>query len=281
MLRFWRRPRFRKRFDCINLRRSNSVVRVSALEDRDSALETLIARLGDRLYTIGYRMCGNRADAEDILQETYLSAWKGWGSFRGEADPATWLYSIANRHCLRKRRRRSGEPKRHLAIEDVLPVPGRSEDPLGRLERRSVRRSVRRAIASLPPLYRAPVVLKDVVGLKIGEIARILSVSPETAKMRLHRGRLALRKALLGEEPAGDLRPPKECLAYLESALDALDRPAGKPPAHACRRCRSVFESLRIAREACAALSGERLSEAARERIRRRIRSGKKSAVSE
>jgi len=246
---------------------------MAAAEDRNRALETLISRHGDRLYTVGYRMCGNRADAEDVLQDTFLSAWRGWNSFRGDSDPATWLYSIASRHCMRKRRRRSGEPPRHLSIEEVLPVPGKSEDPLGRLERRAARKSVRRAIASLPPLYRAPVVLKDVVGLKVGEIARILAVRPATAKMRLHRGRLALRKALLGEPPAGARRPPRACLEYLEAALESLDRSGRAPEFHLCRRCRSVFESLRIAREACRALAGETLREEEREKILHRIRS--------
>jgi RNA polymerase sigma-70 factor (ECF subfamily) len=237
--------------------------------DRDRALEGLVASHGDHLFTIGYRMCGNRSDAEDLVQETFLSAWRGWSSFRGQADPRTWLYTIASRACQRKRRLRSGEPRRFLPLEEVLPRP----DPAAvapdlQADRRRTRERVRRAVLDLPPPYRMALVLRDIEELPLTQISKVLDLPLPTVKTRIHRGRLALRKSLLREPPppAGSV-PPRTCLAALERALDGMDR--GGPPraGHACAACRRVYRSLALGRAACRALAGERLSEPARRRI--------------
>jgi RNA polymerase sigma-70 factor (ECF subfamily) len=233
----------------------------------------LVSELGDPLFNFGYRMCGNREDAEDLVQETFLSAWRAWSSFRGESSPKTWLYAIASRVCLHKRRRRSGEPKRFLSIEEVLPGPESPRPlPSDLADQTAARERVRLAILRLPPAYRMALVLKDIQGLSLEEIARALKLKVPTVKTRIHRGRLALRKELLGEAYAKVSAPAAECLEALTRALEMLDSGKKPSPLHACARCREVYRLLDLGRAACSVLSGEVLAPAARARLLRRLR---------
>jgi RNA polymerase sigma-70 factor (ECF subfamily) len=245
-------------------------VQVSAHAER---IERLVAELADPLFNFGYRMCGNREDAEDLVQETFFSAWRAWESFRGNSSPKTWLYSIASRACLRKRRRRSGEPKRFLSIEEVLPGPESPRlSPSDLADRSATRERVRRALLRIPAVYRTALVLKDIEGLSLGEIGAALRLKVPTVKTRIHRGRLALRKEILGEPYGGAPPAPAECLAALGRALEMLDRGETPSLSRLCARCRSVYRSLELGRQACSALAGESLDEAARSRLRRRLR---------
>jgi RNA polymerase sigma-70 factor, ECF subfamily len=246
-------------------------------EDRDAAVADLVETLGDHVYRLGYRVCGNREDAEDIVQETFLSAWRAWGSFRGSASPKTWLYTIANRACWKKRRRRAGQPAHLLSLAEVLPLPGDGSAPERRIERREAVDRVRRAISRLPEIYQAPIVLKDIEEMSLKEVSRILRVGVPTVKTRIHRARLALRKEMLREK-TGRRRPRPACLAALRRALDMLDRGERAAPGHLCARCRGVYRSLEVVRAACSALSGERLTASARARILRRLERAERAA---
>jgi RNA polymerase sigma-70 factor (ECF subfamily) len=240
---------------------------------RSEVVGRLVTELADPLFNFGYRMCGNREDAEDLVQETFLSAWRAWSSFRGESSPKTWLYAIASRVCLHKRRRRSGEPRRLLSLEEVLPGPASPRPlPSDLADQAAARERVRRAILRLPSAYRIAVVLKDIQGLSLEEIARALKLKVPTVKTRIHRGRLALRKELLGEAYANVPAPAMECLEALSRALGMLDGGKKPSPLHSCARCREVYRLLDLGREACSALSGEALAPAARARLLRRLR---------
>lgn len=239
---------------------------------RAETIDRLAVELADPLFNFGYRMCGNREDAEDVVQETFLSAWRAWDSFRGDSSPKTWLYSIASRVCLRMRRRRLGEPNRFLSIEEVLPGPESAlASPSDVADRNAARERVRRAILRIPPTYREPLVLKDIEGLSLRQIARALRLKVPTVKTRIHRARLALRKEILGE-PYGGAAPAAECLAALRQALESLDRGGAPSSAHLCARCRQVYRTLAFGRDACSALSGEALAAAARARLWSRLR---------
>jgi RNA polymerase sigma-70 factor, ECF subfamily len=246
-------------------------------EDREEAVADLVETLGDHVYSLGYRVCGNREDAEDIAQETFLSAWKAWGSFRGAASAKTWLYTIASRACWKKRRRRAGQPARFLSLRDLLPVPDTGPPPDQRIERREAAERVRGAIAHLPKIYRAPLVLKDIEDLSLSEISRVLRLGIPTVKTRIHRARLALRKEILREKRSRR-NPPSACVAALRRALDLMDQGKRPAPAHLCARCRRVYRSLELVRDACSLLAGERLAPSARARILRTLQSAERAA---
>jgi hypothetical protein len=116
------------------------------------------------------------------------------------------------------------------------------------------------------------VVLKDIEGLSLAEIARALKLKTPTVKTRIHRGRLALRKELLGEPYGSAPALPAECLAALGRALEALDRGETLSLRNVCARCRNVYRTLALGSEACAALSGESLDPSARDRLLARLR---------
>jgi RNA polymerase sigma factor (sigma-70 family) len=150
---------------------------------------------GTFLYTVCYRLTGNRDDAQDLVQEVLLRVRRGLrtytpGSLEG------WLSRIATNAFLddvRRRRRRPADPYPDDEPERILPT---SEGADEALDRDRLPDHVQAAIATLPPDYRAAVVLSDVVGLSYQEIADQLDVPVGTVRSRIHRGRLRLRKAL-------------------------------------------------------------------------------------
>jgi len=179
------------------------------------AFEELVTRTEGRIYSLLLRMTGNPEDARELLQETYLSAYKKLGSFRGNAAFSTWLYRIATNHALMRLRRKQPE----TVSWDELPLPSHEEirqrgvsdwavDPKEALLRREIRELLVRAIQDLPPLYRAVVLLRDVEGLSTADTAKILGTTEGAVKTRLHRARIHLREKLSpyfadGEEPGG------------------------------------------------------------------------------
>ncbi len=247
----------------------------------DAAVSALLEDHGDRIYRMGLRVCGNSADAEDLVQETFINAYRGWDAFRGEAKPTTWLYTIASRACQRMHRLRSGEPRVMESFEALLPDQERGvpivadvEDPLDVIAREELDATVRQAVAGLPTKFRMPFVLREMGELPIAEIAQILGLKEATVKTRLHRARLAVRKQLVGGLPRRDAPHPdharQECLDLLKAKQDALDRdvPFNLPPDQLCERCQSLFETLDLTRNACVALSEEQMPERLREEIR-------------
>ena len=246
-----------------------------------TAVSELLRDHGDRIYRMGLRVCGNAADAEDLVQETFINAYRGWDAFRGEAKPTTWLYTIASRACQRMHRLRSGEPKIIESFEDLLPDAERgipivadAEDPLEAIAREELETRVRRAVADLPTPFRMPFVLREMGDLPIAEIAEILDLKEATVKTRLHRARLAVRKRLVEDFPTRDAPHPdharRECLDLLKAKQEALDRgvPFNLPPDQLCARCQSLFETLDLTRSACASLQGEEMPERLAEAIR-------------
>jgi hypothetical protein len=188
-------------------------------------------------------------------------------------------------------RRRAGEPRKMESLEKLLPsgettlldMPAEGETPLERVEREDVVQAVRRAIDSLPLDFRLPVVLKEIEGLSVEEVASILGLKPATVKTRLHRGRLLLRKELsraLPSRPADDQRagpPDSACLDLLWAKQEAMDRGVDFPiPAsHLCERCRSVFATLDLASDVCHALGAAELPEHVREALEARVMAGR------
>lgn len=131
-------------------------------ETAEQALALLVETQGDRLYSLGIRFCGNREEAEDLVQETFLQAYKNWSQFQGRSSAATWLYTIASRVCQRFHRKKSGEPDRLESLEELLPfgesrmavVPDGDDGPLALKIREEGRLQIEAAIAALPIEFR-------------------------------------------------------------------------------------------------------------------------------
>ena len=171
-------------------------------EPPEVALPLLVDAYGGRLYALGLRFCGNAEEAQDMVQETFLQAWRKWEQFEGRARASTWLYRIASRVCQRFHRKRAGEPDR-LESLDALPFAGADlavvpDGPLTRVLREDARSEVEQAIADLPLAFRMPLVLKEIAGFSVAEVADVLGLKAATVKTRLHRARLRVRQALEG-----------------------------------------------------------------------------------
>ncbi len=171
-----------------------------------AAFEELVMTHADRLYAVLLRMTGSRDEAGDLAQEVLLRAWRGIGGFRGGSAFFTWLYRIAMNEATRSRERAArrppsvpiGEPGTAGAggssVLDV-PAPAR-EEPGAQAEQRELRDALARALAELPPDYRAAIVLRDIEGLSTRDAAEITGVSQAAFKSRLHQARLRVRAAV-------------------------------------------------------------------------------------
>ena len=159
------------------------------------AFEDLVRTYQHRVFGVGLRMLGNRAEAEEIAQETFLRAHRALGEFRGEARLGTWLYAIASRLCLN--RLASGDRRHPRADDDALDrVPTSVADAATTLERSELEAALHQAIAALPEDRRIVVVLRDLEGLTYEEIAEVLGLELGTVRSRLHRARLELKAKL-------------------------------------------------------------------------------------
>jgi RNA polymerase sigma-70 factor (ECF subfamily) len=169
-----------------------------------AAFERLVRENGGRMLAVARRMLRSEADAQDAVQEAFLSAFKALPRFAGDSKPSTWLHRILVNVCLMRIRRATRRPER--SIESLLPTfkddghftsrptAWSGRDAAGEEESAMIRE----AIAELPESYREVVVLRDIVGVDTAEAARHLGTSENNVKTRLHRARLAL-KAIVEE----------------------------------------------------------------------------------
>ncbi|HTL42794.1 MAG TPA: sigma-70 family RNA polymerase sigma factor [Vicinamibacterales bacterium] len=162
------------------------------------AFEEVYRAHAGRLYSLAWRMVGNPTDAEDLVQEIFLSAHRKLDSFRGEAALGTWLYRLAMNQILdhlRSRAARAGQLTD--GIEDATLI----EDAMAhKLDASAIDRvDLERAMAQLPEGCRAAFVLHDVEGLEHREVAEVLGVAEGTSKSQVHKARLRLR-VLLGRK---------------------------------------------------------------------------------
>ena len=171
-----------------------------------------------------YRILGSMQDAEDLVQETLLAAWRSLEAFEGRASLRSWLYRIATNRCLNALRARSRRPRDLRAMDDTPPptrrtesiwlepypdvlleeIPDRSPGPAARYEaRETVELGFIVALQGLPPRQRAALVLRDVLGFHAAEVAAMLDTSEASVKGALQRARAALQAGL----PAADREP--------------------------------------------------------------------------
>jgi RNA polymerase sigma-70 factor (ECF subfamily) len=180
----------------------------------EGAFDRFVDLFGNRIYAFGLRMCGHREDAQDVFQETLLTAFQKIATLREPGALSTWLYRIVANSCLGRRRKSKFAPKHEESLEELLPQGGVIEagpvlpdgsGPASDLYRRELSAALEEAVRDLSPEYRIVWLMRDVEGLSTEEAAQALDLSISNVKMRLHRARLALRKRLASyhpEEPA-------------------------------------------------------------------------------
>lgn len=179
---------------------------VERLRGRDeAAFEQLVGEHEREVFGLARRMLGDHEEALDATQETFLRAFRGLPSFRGQASLRTWLYGITLNVCrnrLTSAHARSRKITQPLVLVDEtgaqqpVPVPDTAPDPEQTAYGRELRSALEHALAALSFEHREIVLLRDVQGLDYGEIAAVLGCALGTVKSRLGRARGALREAL-------------------------------------------------------------------------------------
>ena len=186
------------------------IARLLARDER--AFQELVVQYGDRVFGLVFRFVGNRAEAEDVAQEVFVTVWKSIETFRSESRLSTWLFRIAANHAKNRIKylaRRSTDrgglddaPEGALADVGHLGVAathGHVRGPDAALEAAQRGGALERAIASLDEDQRLVVILRDVEELSYDEIGEITGLPEGTVKSRLHRARLALKEFLQAE----------------------------------------------------------------------------------
>ena len=171
----------------------------------DDAFAALVRQQAGRMLATARRLLRSDQDAEDAVQEAFVSAARAIDGFAGGSKVSTWLHRIVINTALMKLRTR--RRRREESIDDLLPhfdAEGRHVSPVAAwetpsdvlLERRETRAMVRRCIDRLPERYRTVLLLRDIEELDTQESADLLGTTPNTVKIRLHRARQALRTLL-------------------------------------------------------------------------------------
>ncbi len=162
----------------------------AAASDDESAFEALYRTHAKRIYSLAYRFAGNAAEAEDLLQEIFLQAYRKLGGFRRESALGTWLHRLAVNRCLDHVRSRA-------ARQDAVTEPLGPDHPPDRAGTGPITHlDLERAIAQLPDACRMAFVLHDVEGYEHREVAKRLGIATGTSKSQVHKARLRLRRLL-------------------------------------------------------------------------------------
>jgi len=170
-------------------------------EDDERAFGELVSRYESKVYSLALRMVRNPEDAEDVLQDTFLRAYRGIKSFQGASTFSTWIYRItANSALMRLRKKQL--PTVSIEDQDERETPVNIADwtpgPAEQLMTQELQQEMDAAIESLPPEFQQVFILRDVEERSNAEVAEILDLSVAAVKSRLHRARLKVRNRLAG-----------------------------------------------------------------------------------
>ncbi len=177
---------------------------IERLQAKDpQAFTEFMDRFGRRLLGFGMRMCGDREDAQEVVQDTLLKTFQSVHELKNREAFAGWLYRIATNACLMKRRK-SKFLEEEIPLDDVLPDrnalsqggPDWNRLPDEAALDGELQRKIRQAILDLPDTYRSVLVLRDLEGLDTEEVSQALGLSKDVVKMRLHRARSKVRNRI-------------------------------------------------------------------------------------
>lgn len=239
-------------------------------------MEGLLASVAPSIRRFAGRMCGNEADADDVLQDALLSIATHLDTFEGRSSLPSWAFTIARTACLRRRR-----GKKNVPADDDLALDAHASSSPGPEEQassRETRELVSQALARLPDDYREVLLLRDAEGLTAPEAALTLGVSVDALKSRLHRARAALRDALRPvldafAPPASPTCPDvvQALSRKLEDDLDANACAEMEKHVEGCATCARTCDAMKDALRACRSSSSVELTPEIQEQIRTTI----------
>ncbi|MBI3395845.1 MAG: RNA polymerase sigma factor [Spirochaetia bacterium] len=169
-----------------------------------AAFKQLVSVLKDRLYNLAYRLLRNREDAEEILQEAFLTIFDKIGTFQGKSKLSTWIYAIVSNAALSRIRKKGNDPvtfpdDNPLTMEKALFRNAKVVfEPQGgdALIQKELEERLTKAIDSLPTGYREMFIMKEIQKIPVKDIAAVFDLNEGAVKTRLHRARLLLRAVL-------------------------------------------------------------------------------------
>lgn len=172
--------------DPISLKTEDDLVQLCRSGDEE-AMKMLYNQQSGRLYTLALRFLGDRAEAEEVVQDTFLKAWRKMSSFRGDSAISTWLYRIAVNLC------RDRVKKQRPLVKE------REESTLPAMPDTFARKRMNAALLELSAGYREVLVMHDVMEMKHPQIAEVLGIAVGTSKSQLHKARGQMRQLLKRE----------------------------------------------------------------------------------
>jgi RNA polymerase sigma-70 factor (ECF subfamily) len=183
---------------------SDSALVEMARSNDEAAIRTLVRRHNQRLFRVARAIMHNDAEAEDVVQASYVKAFTHLQSFRGDAQLSTWLTRITvNEATERIRRQRKTTGIEQIDIErgqsaQIIQFPTIQPqlDPETEMSRQEIRHFLEQAVDTLPDAFRSVFVLRDVEGFSVEETASHLDIKPETVRTRLHRARKLMRATI-------------------------------------------------------------------------------------
>lgn len=169
----------------------------------NAAFEELVKRNQAKIYNLGLKLLGNKEDAADLLQETFINAYYALPKFEGKSAFSTWLYRIATNNAFMKMRKkkiplaRFETPNSDSGQQGFYSyVPDWSNDPRAHLKNEELKMLIEKSVEALPGKYKTIFVLHDIEGFSTEEISKMLDLSVPAVKSRIHRSRMFLRDKL-------------------------------------------------------------------------------------
>jgi len=258
---------------------------VALLQRGDGAgVERALQLLQNTVFSFSMRVCGQREDAEDTMQEVLMKSVSHLPKFDNPKALVVWLYKVAKNRCLMNRRKSKFAPEHELSLEELMPdrkeldrltADGRVNPESFAIRGEQASR-LREAVQKLPPQYRIVLVLRDMEGLTDDEVAEITGVRAGTVRVRLHRARLFVRKELMRtsmtysgktlheqRRPSKEVRPARckamfaELSDYLDERLDDSFCEELERHFEDCAPCRVFLASLAATIEQCKTLPAD------------------------
>ena len=276
---------------------------VLLLEKNDPrSLDQVLALLQGAVFSFSMKVCGQREDAEDTMQEVLVKVLPYLPKFESPRALLVWLYKVAKNRCLMSRRKSKFAPKEDLSLDELMPdrhelaqlVEGGPVNPESLAIRSQQARRLREVIQQLPPQYRIILVLRDMEGLTDEEVGDITGLRPGNVRVRLHRARLFVRQRIAHQNhrsstpkknalqlPPATANPEKRaasCKAlfaqlsnYLDEQLD--DSLCEKLEQHldGCKSCKSFLASLESTIRQLRTAPPDFLTKASAAKIRREV----------
>ena len=198
----------------------NFTTQIQPGEPAEKAIPRLWKEHSSLIYNLGLRLYRCPERAKDLVQETFLRAFRNWHQFEGRSSPATWLFTIAMRTHKRICRPRKGRHTESPASEEEVPDISCGEaGPLEEVLLHERQETICRAMCILPKDFRVTLILKSIMEFSVAEIAEVLGIKETTVKTRIHRARLLLREELVKPPRRGKAAPitpsQKACLDLL------------------------------------------------------------------